>query len=145
MRVYLGADHGGFKLKEKVKAWLKERGEEVVDEGAEKLEKGDSFVDYGLRVARKLGKEGDSRGILFCRNGLGMVIVANRVRRVRCGLGFEVGAVRKGRSDDDINCLAVPADYVGFKQTREMIEVFLETSFSGQRRFRERLLRLARI
>lgn len=139
MKIILGADHGGWQMKEKVKRWLSG---EVKDMGALEENKNDDYVDFAVLVAKELEKNSESKGILFCRNGFGMVIAANRFSWVRCGLGFDVGAVEKGRMDDDINCLAIPADYVDLKKVKEMIGVFLKTKFSEEERYKRRLDKL---
>ena len=142
MRIILGADHGGFALKEEIKKWLGEQKHEVVDVGATGLDPEDDFVDYAGPVAEEVAENGEARGILFCRNGYGMMIAANRFSGVRCGEAFDIEAVRRGRTDDDINCLSVPADYIKNDNVRKMIEVFLETKFSGEERYIRRLGKL---
>jgi ribose 5-phosphate isomerase B len=145
MKIFIGADHGGFMLKEKVNDWYRSWRYEVCDVGAKSMDSEDDFVDYALLVAREVRKNPSDRGILFCRSGLGMMIVANRLAGVRCGLAFDVEAVKRGRSDDDINCLAIPADYLTEEEVREMIGAFLETPFSGEERFVRRLKKLAAV
>ncbi len=144
MKVYLGADHGGFELKEKIKQWLSLKGLEIEDLGADKLESEDDYVDYALKVAQAVSTT-SARGLLFCRNGFGMMIAANRWLGVRCGLAFDPKAVGRGRSDDDINCLSLPADYLNLDQAKTMIEVFLETPFSDQEKYIRRIEKLEAI
>ena len=142
MKVWLGADHAGFKKKEEVKKWLEEGGYEVEDVGVfDEKEKVD-FVDFAILVASELEEDERDRGVLFCKNGFGMVMAANRFKKVRCGFGFEMEAVKKGRNDDDINCLAVPVDYVGTEKIKEMMRAMLETDFSGEERFKRRVEKL---
>ena len=142
MKIILGADHGGFELKEEIKKWLMGQKHDVKDVGAEKLEPEDDFVDYAVLVAEEIAENGEARGILFCRNGYGMMIAANRFPGVRCGEAFNIEAVSRGRTDDDINCLSVPADYIKNDNVRKMIEVFLETKFSGEEKYKRRLGKL---
>lgn len=142
MRIILGADHGGFELKEEIKKWLVAQKHEVVDVGAEKLEPEDDYVDYAVAVAEEVAGDEESRGILFCRNGFGMLIAANRYQGVRCGEAFDAEAVRRGRTDDAINCLSVPSDYVKDGDVKKMIEVFLATPFSGDDKYKRRLWKL---
>lgn len=144
MKLILGADHGGFKLKEEIKTWLSEK-YEVVDIGAAKLSAEDDFVDYAVLVAEEVANSESVYGILFCRNGYGMMIAANRFPGVRCGEAFDIEAVKRGRTDDDINCLSVPADYVKDGDVKKMIEVFLKTKFSGEERYKRRLWKLEAI
>ncbi len=142
MRVIVGADHGGFKLKEDIKKWLTGQKYEVLDVGAEKLDEKDDFVDYAELVAEGVAGDPDARGILFCRNGFGMMIAANRFQGVRCGEAFDIKAIKRGRSDDDINCLSVPADYIKGGEVEKMVEAFLKTDFSGEERYKRRLWKL---
>src|SRR3989344_3405700 len=145
MRIILGADHGGFELKEEIKKWLVGEKHDVSDVGATGLDPEDDYVDYAALAAEKVADEGDARGILFCRNGYGMMIAANRFGGVRCGEAFDIEAVRRGRTDDDINCLSVPADYIKNDKVRKMIEVFLETKFSGEEKYKRRLGKLLKL
>lgn len=145
MKIFLGADHGGFAMKELTKRWFKGMGTEIIDVGAESLEAEDDYVDYATKVVREVRRDPSSRGLLFCRNGMGMVIVGNRIAGVRCGLAFDLEAVRRARTDDDINCLSVPSDYVTFEKAKEMIEVFLKTEKSGEARYTRRLKKIAEI
>ena len=145
MKIILGADHGGFELKEEIKKWLMGQKHDVKDVGAEKLEPEDDFVDYAVLVAEQVASDPATLGILFCRNGYGMMIAANRFGGVRCGEAFDIEAVRRGRTDDDINCLSVPADYIKNDKVRKMIEVFLETKFSGEEKYKRRLGKLLKL
>lgn len=142
MKIILGADHGGFALKEEIKKWLISEKYEVTDVGATGSDPEDDFVEYAEAVAEEVAGNDDARGILFCRNGYGMMIAANRFQGVRCGEAFDVEAVKKGRTDDDINCLSVPADYIKDGEVKKMIEGFLKTEFSGEERYKRRLWKL---
>lgn len=137
MRIILGADHGGFLVKEIIKQELKSQGIEILDVGAESLIEDDDFVDYAKKAVLEY-KTGDMI-VLFCRNGFGMEIVANRARGIRCGVGFDEKAVTRGRTDDDINCLSIPADYLEIEQTKKIVETFLHTGFSGDQRYLRRI------
>lgn len=139
MKIYLGTDHGGFELKEKLIIWLEKQDHDVVDVGAHSLEPEDDFTDYAFLVAQDLQDDPDSKGILLCRNGVGVAIVANRFGGIRCALGFNAKQIEKARSDDDVNCLSLPADYLTEAEAKKIVTAFLETSFSGQEKYRRRL------
>lgn len=141
MMIILGADHGGFEMKEEIKKFLMAKKLKVTDVGAEKLDTKDDFVDYAELVASEVSGN-ESMGILFCRNGFGMMIAANRVPGVRCGFGMNEKMVKAGRNDDDINCLAIPADYLKLDEVKKIVEAYLETKFSGEERFKRRLYKL---
>lgn len=127
-------------MKESVKKWLSEK-YTVEDVGADTLVPEDDFVYYAKQAIKAVTSSGD-KVILFCRNGFGMMIAANRFIGSRCGLAFEVEAVRKGRTDDDINCLAIPTDYVDEKKVQEMIRVFLNEEFSREDKYKRRVMKL---
>ncbi len=144
MRVIIGADHGGFETKERLKRWLLAEDYEIEDVGAEKLDLEDDFVDYAKAVAEKLNAQDWilDMGILLCRNGVGVSIVANRFKRVRCCLGFDEGQVRRARSDDNVNCLALPADYIDFKRIKRLVKIFLEVEFGGGQNYIRRIKKI---
>jgi ribose 5-phosphate isomerase B len=144
MRVILAADHGGFELKNKIKSWLVDKGYEITDVGAETLVPDDDYVDYAKAAVKEANFDED-KVILFCRNGLGMSIAANRFIGIRCGVAFDEEAVRKGRTDDDINCLSVPADYEDEEKVKRMVEVFLTTAFSDEQKYTRRVRKLEEI
>ncbi len=140
--IYLGADHRGFDLKEKIKDWLKDKHYEFVDLGNEKLDTEDDYPDFALKVIKKIKKEGDF-GILFCGSGVGMDIVANRFGHIRCALGFTPQQMRIAKRDDNVNCLAIPADFSTEGEARSIIEMFLETTFAGGEKYDRRLKKIA--
>lgn len=133
-------------MKEELKPWLIQQGHEVVDVGASLLTLGDDYMDYARRVAdsvstEKLQEQG-GRGVLICGSGVGMDIVANRFTGIRCGLALSVDQVKAARHEDDINVLALAADYTDVTAAKEMVKVFLETEFSGEERYRRRIQKL---
>lgn len=139
----MGADHGGFNLKEKTKEWLIDGGFEIVDVGATSFVDDDDYVDFAKAAVKEAQTE--DRMILFCRNGFGMSITANRFAGVRCGFALSEEAVRRGRIDDDINCLAVPADYIDEASAERMIKVFLSEKFSNEENYKRRIMKLDNI
>jgi RpiB/LacA/LacB family sugar-phosphate isomerase len=136
--IFLGADHGGFALKEKVKAHLQTSGHNVEDLGAHELTPDDDYPDYAYPVAQKVGK-GEGIGILFCRSGHGVDIVANRVKGVRAALCPNPEYARRARNDDDCNILVLAADLTDEKTAFETVDKFLTTPFAGDPRFARRI------
>ncbi|KKT51425.1 MAG: hypothetical protein UW64_C0024G0008 [Microgenomates group bacterium GW2011_GWC1_44_37] len=128
-------------MKESIKKWLTAEGYTVEDVGSENLVEGDDYVDYAKRAIQVVTSSGD-RVILFCRNGFGMVMTANRFSGVRCGLAFDTEAVRKGRTDDDINALSIPSDYVDEVLAMRMIKVFLTEGMSRDEKYKRRIMKL---
>jgi ribose 5-phosphate isomerase B len=142
MNIFLSSDHGGFEIKEKLKVWLKEEGHEVEDMGPETLDIEDDFVDYSLDVVDRLLSDLDARGILLCRNGVGVSIAANRFSGIRCALGFQEKQVEMARADDNVNCLALPADYVTLEEAKRLVSAFLKTEFKNEAKYQRRVAKL---
>ncbi len=140
MIIYLGADHGGFALKERLKAALTDEGYEVMDMGAASLVPGDDYPTYAAAVAREVGKDpAGRRGIVICRSGFGVDVVANKFAGVRAGLPFSPDHVYQGRHDDDLNVLAIAADFTDEATAQKMVKVFLTTPFAKEERYVRRL------
>jgi len=137
--IYLAADHRGFAVKEKVKKWLEKKGKSVVDLSGQ-YQPGDDYPDHALAMARSLKKKGG--GVLFCGSGVGVDMAANRFSWVRCGLGFDEEQVVSARSDDNINCLAIAADYLSFSKIKKLVEAFLKTPFKKKFSYQRRLMKL---
>jgi len=144
MKIYIGADHRGFKLKEKLVAWLEVEGYKFEDLGAYELDLKDDYTVYAekvaLMVADNLGK-----GVLLCGSGVGVDVVANKFDRVRSGIGKNEKQVAAGRADDDMNVLVIAADYTKAAEAKKMIEAFLKTKFSGKNRYKRRLRDIEKI
>lgn len=145
MKIFIGADHNGFILKQKLIEKLLKLGYDVVDAGDKELDPEDDFPVYATQVAiNVLANEQNSRGILICGSGQGMAIAANRHRGVRAVVCWDSEQARLARHDDDANVLALPA-YVlknDVEDALEIIEKFLNTSFNGAPRYKRRLKEL---
>lgn len=141
--IYLAADHRGFELKEKIKRWLKSKGREFVDLGNEALDTEDDYPDFAIKLVKKIKK--DDLGILLCGSGVGMDIIANRFSHIRCGLGFTPQQVRIAKRDDNINCLAIPADFSTEVEARSIVEMFLETQFAGTEKYIRRIEKVEKL
>jgi len=140
VKIFLGADHNGYHLKERIEKYLIAQGHEIVDEGDEKLNPEDDFTIFASRVVSAMKSEGNSaRGILVCGSGQGMAIAANRHRGIRAGLGWSVGAARSIRNDEDSNVLALPAEILtNDKDWKSVIDTWLTTPFAGAARYKRR-------
>lgn len=150
MKVFVGTDHRGFKLAEAIVFWMEENHISMNIAGAHTYDPNDDYVDYAVSVAKRImqvkgyGHE-DSVGIVFCGSGVGVDIVANKIKGIRCGLGFSEAQVRAARADDDINMLAIPADYLDEKTVKKLIQVFLETPFKNEEKYKRRIEKIAEI
>lgn len=143
MLIYLGADHRGFKFKESLKSYLKDKGYEVVDFGAEGLKPEDDYTTYARLVAEKVSKSPEaSRGILICGSGVGVDVVANKFKDVRSGLAISTDQIYAARHDDDINVLSIAADFTAEEDVLNIVRIFLLTPFGAEERYKRRITQI---
>src|SRR3989344_5416202 len=137
--ILLGADHAGFRLKEKLKGFLLQRGYNIQDEGTFSPEPID-YPDIAFRVARKIKK--GKRGILVCGSGVGISIAANRIKGVRAALVERVHTARLSREHNDANVLCLSGRELPLGMAKKIVDVFLTTPFSKAARHRRRVRQL---
>lgn len=135
--IALGCDHGGFKLKEEIKKYLDELGIEYKDFGAYNEERTD-YPIYAKKVAEEVSTKRCELGILVCRSGAGMTIVANKFRGVRAANFTNEEETRLSKSDDDINIAVFGGDYITPNEAIRMLRIWIATEFKGGR-YLERL------
>jgi ribose 5-phosphate isomerase B len=142
MKIYLGADHQGFHLKEQVFAYLVKRGYEVEDVGDKTLDPGDDFPVFAQAVALKIlgSDELDARGILICGGGQGVAMAANRFKGIRASVIWDAYEAKMTRYDNDSNVLCLPARIVGddVGTWEGIIETWINTEFANAVRFKRR-------
>lgn len=144
MKVFIGADHRGFELKEKLKIYLGELGYEAEDCGNTVLDNDDDYPDFGISVGRKVVETG-GMGIVICGSGVGISIAANKINGVRCALAWREDVAKQAREHLDANVLSLPSDFVNFEEVSVLVKVFLETKFSGEERHRRRIEKIKNI
>ena len=132
MKLSIGCDHGGFELKEHIKAYLEGKGYEVLDCGTYSTDSCD-YPDFGKAAAEAVADGRCERGIVICTTGIGISIAANKVKGVRCALCSETMSAEMTRRHNDANMLAMGAGMVGKNLAERMVEVFLSTEFEGGR------------
>ncbi len=145
MKIFIGSDHRGYMLKEKITQWLFEMDHAFQDLGALSLDPHDDYTKYAEDVASLVAKNEGSRGILLCGSGVGVGVVANKFDGIRAAIGESVLQVEKGRNDDDMNILVLAADFTTEKEAKAMLIAFLETKFSGKARYEKRLEEIEKI
>ena len=133
MKIALGADHGGYELKEKIKQYLSIRkGIELIDFGTNSVESVD-YPKYGHAVAKSIvGKEADF-GILVCGTGIGISVAANKIKGIRAANCTNTTMARLSRQHNDANILALGARIVGDVLALDIVDEFLSASFEGGR------------
>jgi len=140
-KIFIGSDHRGFYLKEKIKNYLKNK-YKVIDVGNFNYDPLDDYPDFAKNLVKNILKEKNSYGILICGTGVGMTIAANRKKGIFCGLVFNKDQAQRAKKEDNINVISLPADFLTFKKAKEIIDVFLKTKFSRKRKYTQRLKKI---
>ena len=131
MRIALGSDPGGYDLKQEVIKYLDEHGIEWKDYGCDSKESCD-YPAFGRAAAEAVASGECDKGIVICTTGIGISIVANKVRGIRCALCADTVSARLTREHNDANMLAMGAGIVGRNLALGIVETFLSTPFSGE-------------
>lgn len=131
-KILLASDHGGFALKEGLKAYLEKKGFKVEDLGTYSEESCD-YPEFAYALAKRVASGKGRRGVLICKSGIGNAIVANKVPGVRAALCHNLVSARLSREHNDSNVLAMGAIFVGVELAKKMLDVWLKTAFAGGR------------
>lgn len=146
MIIYIGADHRGFALKERIKNVLLAEGYQVTDVGAAVLTPDDDYPDYAREVAVNVARNvNESRGILLCGSGFGVDIAANKINGVRSALPMSPDHAYQARHDDDVNVLSIAADFVDEAAALKIVKTFLSTPFAKDERYERRLKKISKM
>lgn len=132
MKIAIGSDHGGYGLKEQIKQYLVKTNYQVEDIGCHAEERCD-YPDFGFAVAAAVGRGDCDRGILICKSGIGMSIVANKVKGVRAALCLNALLAEKSRRHNDANVLVFGAEFVAIDNIENILDTWLKTEFDGGR------------
>jgi ribose 5-phosphate isomerase B len=132
-KIYVGADHAGFDLKQKLVAELKKLGYEPIDVGPKALDPGDDFPDYAKPVAEAVSRGVVDLGVLTCGTGLGMSYTANRYPKVRAAVAWSPEIAELARKHNDANILVLPSRFVSEQEGLEILHKWLDTKFEGGR------------
>ena len=130
--IALGADHGGYKLKEEIKRYLGESGIEYKDYGTDSEERTD-YPIYAKKVAEAIQNKECNCGILVCRSGYGMTVVANKFKGIRCAKCNDEEEAKYSRMHNDANILALGADYIETSEAIRIVRMWIATEFEGGR------------
>lgn len=143
-KIILGADHGGYYLKEEIKKFLKKERYDFEDVGNTRYDVDDDYVDYAERVARKVAK-GNALGVLLCRTAAGMVIAANKIKGARAVAAFGIKSAVHSREHNDANILALSGTWLTTKKAIEILSAWLSAEFSREERHIRRLEKIKRL
>lgn len=148
MKIFLGTDHAGFELKEKLKAYLIELGYEIQDMGNFIYDKQDDYPDFIPLVAGKVAEDPEhSRGIVLGGSGQGEAMVANRIKGVRAAVvyNYNEDIVKLSREHNDANILSLGARFLSEEEAKKIVKLWLETPFSNEERHKRRICKLSQL
>ena len=132
MKIAIGSDHGGFKLKEEIKAMLTEKEFDFQDFGTHSTESVD-YPDISRNIAEAVASGDYDRGIIICGTGIGVSIAANKIKGIRAALCHDVFSAQMSREHNDANILTMGERVVGPGLARMIVETWLGTEFAGGR------------
>ena len=132
MVIAIGADHGGFEFKEKLKKDFSKICE-FVDVGAEILNNSDDYTEFSFKVGECVARGEAEYGIMICRTGVGAVIALNKIKGIRAGVLESAEGIKLARKKNNINVLSFGADNVSYRKAKKIVEIFLSTEFEGGR------------
>ncbi len=138
MKLVIGCDHNGFRMKEELKPWLADEGHEVIDIGAY-TDASSDYPDFSEAAGLAVLDGKAERGILLCGSGVGASIAANKLPGIRAALAHDAFSARQCVYDDDANILCLGPNVIGLSLAKTLITTFLTTEFSGQERHIQRL------
>jgi ribose 5-phosphate isomerase B len=156
MRIYIGSDHAGYGLKEKLIPFLRELGHEIEDKGAFEYNEDDDYPDFIIPVAREVSMHpNEVRGIVFGGSGQGEAMAANKFRNVRATVYYgqaecivreeHESIIKISRMDNDSNILSIGARFVTEDEMKEAVKEWLETPFKNTERYTRRIQKMDRI
>ncbi len=137
--LYIASDHGGFNLKKELTDYFLKQNIAYEDLGPEELVPEDDYTEYVLKIVEKVRSDENSQGIIICRNGVGVSILANKFKDIRAALSFDVNHAKSTKVDDNANILTLPADYIDSNKAKEIVTQWLATPFSNADRHVRRL------
>jgi ribose 5-phosphate isomerase B len=135
MRVAIGSDHGGFELKTKIIEFLAQEGYDVKDFGTHSKESCD-YPIIGFEVAQAVSDSSADRGILICKTGVGMAIIANKLHGVRAAACYDEEMAGSSREHNDCNVIVLAANYTDAKKSKDIVKMWLKTEHAGDRHAR---------
>lgn len=143
MKIAIGSDHAGFKLKEIVKAFLTRKKHEIKDFGTNSEESVD-YPDYAYPVAEAVARGEFPRGILICGSGVGVSITANKVKGIRAVLAPDSYTAKQSRQHGDCNILCLAGRKLTKAKATKIVDIWLKTDFSGEERHLKRIKKIER-
>lgn len=143
-KLLIASDHGGYRLKEVLREWLKSEGYKVTDLGSQDEKAPDDYPDFGRKLCHEVLKS-DLRGILICGAGVGMSMVANKFKGIRAAAAANCYMARMSRFDNNSNVLCLGQRVLGEEFAKDIVKIWLETDFSTDERHRRRVAKIDQV
>ena len=143
MKIIMASDHRGFETKKALITLLSQKGYEIDDTGPSEYNKEDDYPDFVVPAMKRLQNNPDSMGIIMCKNGVGVNMLANKYKNVRAALCFHKKQAETARTDDNANVLALPIDFLSDEDIWDIVNTFLNTEFSNFDRHKRRLKKVS--
>jgi RpiB/LacA/LacB family sugar-phosphate isomerase len=141
--IYIEADHGGFKLKKKIKKFLIKLGKEIKDLGSEKYIPDDDYPDYVLKLKKQMKK--NDKAILICTTGHGMNIASNKIKGIYSSIAWNIESAIYLRKHNNANVLCLPAKFITDKKAKKITKKWLETEFTKEKRHQRRINKIKKL
>ncbi|WP_265444692.1 ribose-5-phosphate isomerase [Flexivirga meconopsidis] len=139
MRVHIGGDHAAFEMSRALVEWLPTQGHEVVDHGATEYDAVDDYPVFVLRAAQGVASDPGSLGIVLGGSGNGEQMAANKVEGIRAALCYNTELAQLARQHNDAQIISIGGRFNTIDEAKAMVQVFLDTPFSGEARHQRRL------
>lgn len=143
--LYIGSDHGGFELKKNLAIFLTKKNIPFQDLGASFYDSQDDYPVYAEKVARAVMNNTHNLGILLCKSGQGVCIVANKFSGIRAALAWDIASTKSSRNDDNANILCLSANTLSKNHALTLIATWLATPFSREQRHKRRIEKIKKI
>jgi len=141
-KLYIASDHGGYQLKKRLIRYCKnELNINIEDMGPLKHDPTDDYPDFVIPLAHKVIEE-KARGVVICRNGVGVSIAVNKVKGIKCGIGYNISVAETMVIDDNSNIISLPADHLSEDHAMAVLKKWLETEYTGTERHARRLAKV---
>lgn len=138
--LYISSDHGGFELKQEIASHLKRKKIKFQDLGPSDFSPEDDYPKFSAALAKKVSQNPkDGKGILICRSGQGVCLVANKFKNIRAAVCWNEHVAKASRNDDDANILCLPSDYLSSETALHILDIWMNTAFSFEPRHLRRL------
>ncbi len=145
MIVVIGADHGGFPLKDDLSKLISDLSHEVLDIGAHVIDPLDDYPDYAKSVAETVASGKAHKGMMLCGSGVGAAITANKIKNVRASVCHDTYSAHQGVEHDDMNVLCVGSRVIGIELAREIVITFIKANFVPEEKYIRRLNKIKKL